>query len=256
MIDIHSHILPNVDDGAGSLEEGLRMAERAVNDGIREMVATPHSLDGVYVNCVDDILAGVAQFRCALSANHLDLELHPGGDVHLSTHMVQRIQTQEVCTLNNMGKFILLELPSQMIPNGVKDEIFSLKLNGITPIITHPERNLMVQHDPETLYELVEMGALAQVTAMSLTGDFGEVIFHVSERLMKHRLIHIIATDAHSAEDRPPVLSGAVERAADILKSYDEALHMVTQVPAAILSGRTPDVPEPMHVKRTGRTAA
>lgn len=253
MIDIHCHILPNIDDGSRSLEESLRMAERAVKDGIQEIVATPHSLDGVYVNRVEDIVSAVAALQDALLENHLTLKLHPGSDLHLATNMVQRIQSREACTINDAGKFILLELPSQMIPSGVKDEIFVLKLNGITPIITHPERNAVIQHDPGILYELVQMGALAQVTAMSLTGDFGEFIGHVSQSLMRHRLIHVIATDAHSAEDRPPVLSGAVERAADILKNYDEAVHMVTSVPAAILSGRTPDVPEPMHVKRTGR---
>ena len=147
---------------------------------------------------------------------------------------------------------MLLELPSQMIPEGVKDEIFALKLNGITPIITHPERNAVVQHDPGILYELVQMGALAQITAMSLTGDFGEFIGSISRSLLKYRLIHIIATDAHSRKDRPPVLSRAVERAAEILKDYKAAEDMVTSVPAAILSGRTPDVPEPIRVKRTG----
>lgn len=254
MIDLHCHILPNVDDGSQSLEESLQMAEQAVEDGIKAMVATPHTLNGVNTNGVEDVLSGVAALQGALSANHLDLKLHPGADIHLCTDMVQRITSREACTINDTGKYILLELPSQMIPNGVKDEIFALKLNGITPIITHPERNTMVQHDPDILYQLVQMGALAQVTAMSLTGDFGEFIGQVSATLLRYRLVQIIASDAHSAKDRPPVLSGAVERAAEILKDYKAAEHMVTTVPAAILSGRTPDVQEPLRLKRTGRT--
>jgi len=254
MIDLHCHILPNVDDGSQSLEESLEMAERAVEDGIQAMVATPHTLNGVNTNGVEEVLSGVAALQETLTANHLDLKLHPGADIHLCTDMVQRIRSREACTIDDAGKYILLELPSQMIPNGVKDEIFALKLNGITPIITHPERNTMVQHDPDILYELVQMGALAQVTAMSLTGDFGEFIGRISATLLRYRLVHIIASDAHSAKDRPPVLSGAVERAVEILKDYKAAEHMVTSVPAAILSGRTPDVQEPIWVKRTGRT--
>jgi protein-tyrosine phosphatase len=254
MIDLHCHILPNVDDGARSLEESLKMAQRAVEDGIEAIVATPHSLDGVYANRVEDIVSGVDALRGALSGNHLDLKLYPGADLHLCTNMVQRISSGEACTINDAGKHILLELPSQMIPNGVKDEIFALKLNGVTPIITHPERNAVVQHDPGILYELVQMGALAQVTAMSLTGDFGEFIGRISHSLLKHRLVHIIASDAHSTKDRPPVLSRAVEKAAEILKNYDEAAHMVTSLPAAILSGQATDVPDPVRVKRTGRT--
>jgi len=253
MIDLHCHILPHVDDGARSLEESLKMADRAVKDGIQTIVATPHSLDGVYTNRVEDILSAVAGLESALSENQTDLRLHPGSDVHLCTDMMERIRSGEACTINNDEKFILLELPSQMIPSGVKNEIFTLKLNHITPIITHPERNAMVQHDPGILYEMVQMGALAQITAMSLTGDFGEFIGHVSESLLRRRLVHIIASDAHSTKDRPPVLSLAVEKAADLLKDYDEALDMVTRVPRAILSGETPDIPEPLQSKRKGR---
>jgi len=254
MIDIHCHILPGIDDGSRSLEESLKMAEIAVKDGIQEIVATPHSLDGVYTNRGEDIVSAVLALQAALSENHLDLKLHPGSDLHLCTNMVQRIRSGEACTINNAGKYMLMEFPSQMIPNRAKDEIFALKLNGITPIITHPERNAVVQHDPSVLYEFIQIGALAQLTAMSLTGDFGEYIAHISHILMRHRLIHIIATDAHSAKDRPPVLSGAVEKAAEILKDYDEAVRMVTRVPSAIVSGQAPDVAEPMRVRHTGRT--
>ena len=253
MIDLHCHILPNIDDGSSSLEESLEMAETAVKDGIHTIVATPHSLDGVYQNSVDTILSQVSELQGVLTENHIDLKLRPGADIHLCNDMVQQISSGRACTIDNAGKYILLELPSQMIPDGVKSEIFSLKLNGITPIITHPERNAMVQHDPGILYELVQMGALAQITAMSVTGDFGGFIARISAELLKSRLVHIIASDAHSAHDRPPVLSRAVETAAEILKDYETAAHMVTAVPAAIISGLTPEVPEAISLRRSGR---
>jgi len=255
MIDLHCHILPNVDDGPQSVEESLAMARLAVKDGIREIVATPHSLNGIYSNSTQDIISGVAAFNEILSANGIDLKVQSGADLHLCQNMMQRIQNGEACTINNAGKFILLELPSQMVPNGVKDEIFALKLNGVTPIITHPERNAIIQHDPNVLYELIQMGALAQVTAMSVTGDFGEFIANVSEILVRDRLIHMIATDAHSSVDRPPVLSDAVEQVGELLKDYDEALSMVTAVPEAIFSGKYPDLGERSRARRSGRTA-
>lgn len=253
MIDIHCHILPGVDDGSRSLDESIQMARRAVDDGIREIVATPHSMDGVYLNPVEEILSAVVSLQKTLSRHQIDLILHPGSDLHLCTRMAERVVGREILTVNDGGKYILLELPSQMIPTGVKNEIFSLKVSGITPIITHPERNAVVQRDPGILYELVEMGALTQVTAMSVTGDFGGFIAELSEDLLRRRLIHIIATDAHSPNDRPPVLSKAVEKAADILKNWEEALRMVTTLPAAILSGTPLEVPEPLRSRRRGR---
>ena len=253
MIDIHCHILPGLDDGPKSQDMSLDMAEIAEKDGIRAIVATPHTLNGVYLNRSEDIISSVQDLQKAISGKGFRLRVYPGADNHLYPNMLEQIKKGDAGTINNTGKFILLELPSQSIPNGLKDEIFALKLNGITPIITHPERNAMVQHDPGVLYELVRMGAFAQVTAMSLTGDFGEFIAQTSGMLLRHRLVQIIATDAHSAKDRPPVLSDAVERAAEILKDYKAAEHMVTGVPAAILSGLTPDVEEPIRIKRSGR---
>jgi protein-tyrosine phosphatase len=198
MIDLHCHILPNVDDGPESLDESLRMAALAARDGVRAVVATPHTFNGLYTNTA-----------------------------------------------------FLLELPSHVIPRAVKDEIFAMTLRGVTPVITHPERNTAFQHDPGLLAEFISLGALSQVTAMSVEGAFGEFIGHVCSTLLRHRLVHVIASDAHSAGDRPPLLSRAVDRVGKILKSYDEAEAMVTSVPEAILDGRPVDVPEPVRLKRS-----
>lgn len=249
MIDLHCHILPGVDDGPESQDESLSMARKAVEDGIYAIVATPHTLNGIYINPVKEVTLRVAALQEALSKNHIKLQVYAGADVHLCPHMLDHIESGDAGTVNNAGKHIILEFPSQIVPPGVKDEIFSLKLNGITPIISHPERNSAIQHDIDILYELIRMGALSQVTAMSITGDFGEMALQCSERLLKHRLVHIIASDAHSSDSRPPILSQAVEAAAEIMGSYEEAEYMVTNVPTTILSGDIPEIPEPLPAK-------
>lgn len=238
-----------MDDGAQSLEESLSMAREAVEDGIHTTVATPHSLNGVYINPIRKVTSGIAALQEALSQNHIKLKLYAGADVCLCPDMLQRIESGDAGTINNAGKYILLEFPAQTIPPGVKDEIFSLKVNGITPIISHPERNSIIQQDMDVLYELVSMGALCQVTAMSITGDFGGIVMQCAERLLTHRLVHVIASDAHSPDRRPPVLSRGVEAAAEIMGSYEDSEHMVTEVPASILSGGVPETPEPTRAK-------
>jgi len=250
LIDIHCHILPGVDDGAHSLKESLVMARMAFRDGIHTIVATPHTLDGIHINPVQEVASRVASLQHVLLQNRIHLRLCVGADVHLCPRILERIRTGEAATINDARKYLLLELPSQTIPSGVKDEIFNLKLNGITPIISHPERNPVIHKDVAILYELVSMGALCQVTAMSITGEFGGMVKECAELLLRHRLVHVIATDAHSSDRRPPVLSDAVEIAAEILGSYEDARHMVTDVPASILSGDVFDVPEPMRIKR------
>ena len=253
MIDIHCHILPGIDDGPESQDMSLEMAEIAEKDGIRVIVATPHTLNGVYLNRSEEVISRVQDLQKAISGKGIRLRVYPGADNHLCPNMLERIKKGDAGTINNSGKFILLELPSQSIPNGVKDEIFRLKLAGVTPIITHPERNMVLDHDPEILYEFVNMGALIQITAMSLTGEFGELTRAASELMVKNRVAHIIATDAHSNRTRRPVLSLAVEYAADILGSYDEARQMVSERPDAILRGEMPDIPEPIRTRQRFR---
>ena len=253
MIDLHCHILPAVDDGPGFLEESLSMAEIAVKDGIHTIVATPHTLNGIYTNPITEIISRVSALQEVFSENHIKVQLYAGADVHLCPHMPELIERGEAGTINNAKKYMLLELPSQTVPKGVKDEIFALKLNGITAIITHAERNSIIQHDLSVLHELVGMGALSQVTAMSLTGDFGEFVRQSAEILLKHRLVQIIASDAHSPNDRPPILSQAVEHAAGILGNYEEAERMVNEIPSAILSGKPPDISEPAKPNNRSR---
>lgn len=238
-----------MDDGPQSLEESLSMASRAVEDGIHTIVATPHTLNGVYNNSTQEVSSKVDSLQDFLSKNHINLRICAGADVHLCPQMIERIEAGEAGTINNNGKYMLLELPSHAIIPGVKAEIFALKMKGITPIITHPERHSAINRDMDILYELVRMGALSQVTAMSITGDFGGTVRQCAEVLLKHRLVHVIASDAHSPEGRPPVLSRAVDAAAEIVGSYEEAVRMVKELPAAILSGERVEIPEPMPTK-------
>lgn len=249
MIDLHCHILPGLDDGARTLEESLSMTRRAVADGIQTIVATPHTLDGVHVNPVHKVSASVTRLREILAAHHMEIRLMQGADIHLCPRIMERIQKGDAGTINNTMKYILLELPVQIIPPGVKEEIFSLKMNGITPIITHPERHPAVHRDIRILYELVRMGALSQITAMSITGEFGEEVMHCAEMLLRHRLVHVIASDAHSPDSRPPVLSAAVDAAAEILGSYEEAEGLVSDIPEAIVRGDSLDIPEPRRLR-------
>lgn len=253
MIDLHCHILPGVDDGPRTLEESLDMARAAVADGIETLVATPHTLNGVYLNPVGAVRSGVDALQSALDAADIPLRVYAGGDVHLVPDMLQAIQIGDAVTLHDQHKYILLELPSQSLPPHLKDEIFRLKVGGVTPIITHPERNMALAQDAEILFDLIDMGALVQVTAMSLTGGFGEFVRGVSERILEQRLAQVIATDAHSRENRPPILSRGVEVAAQVLRDSAEALCMVNDTPAAILNGNPVDVPEPRKSRRRFR---
>ncbi|MDF1593681.1 MAG: hypothetical protein P1P89_19405 [Desulfobacterales bacterium] len=245
MIDLHCHILPGIDDGAADVSESIEMARQAVVDGIHTVVATPHSLNDVYYNPLEKVTDLLKNLREVLAAERLALKICPGSDARICLGMAERVAAEEALTINLNGRYILAEFPSQVIPAESRNELFKLKLNNITPIITHPERNLVFQNRLDFLYELVEMGSLIQITAMSVTGELGEAAMACAHELLKRRLVHVIASDAHSSRHRPPILSQAVEAAAHVIGDEKTARAMVTDWPAAILAGESFAVPEP-----------
>jgi protein-tyrosine phosphatase len=251
MIDIHCHLLPGLDDGAGSLDESLAMCRQAVADGIHTIVATPHTLDGLHLNPISRVIEEVARLQGILTENDIPIRVLAGADVHLNKNLWSFVESGEAGTIDNQMKYLLLELPSQSIPSQLQEEIFNLRLRGITPIITHPERNAVVQRDTSILYEVVRLGGLCQVTAMSLTGRFGSAVRECARGLLLSRLAHVIASDGHSADKRPPVLSPAVEVAGRLLASAEEAEHLVKQVPEMILAGEAMEAEEPLRPKRS-----
>jgi protein-tyrosine phosphatase len=250
MIDLHVHILPGLDDGAKDLDESLEMCRVAVRDGITTIVATPHTADGNYDNSRDRVLAAVGELTDCLPSQGIRLTILPGADIHVHEQLDALINNRETLTVNDTMRYVMVEFPRHVIPPNCIEWMFRLILAGFTPILTHPERNTAIHRKTEFVREWVEKGGLVQLTAMSLTGEFDQEAKKCSEELLKHNLVHVIASDAHSAVRRPPVLSKAVECAASLV-GPDYARKLVEDYPAAIIAGKTFDIPEPIPQKRS-----
>ena len=244
MIDLHAHILPGLDDGPKDIEESLAMCAKAAADGIHAIVATPHTGNGVYNNHRDHINASLSILRERVEKAGLPLALFAGADVHANVAILDMLADGRAMTVNDNGSYVMIELPDQAVPPNFEEWLFGLRLKGITPILTHPERNMVIGRDPDLLARLVTMGVLVQVTAMSITGHFGKAIEKTAREMLVKRLVHVIATDAHSLEARPPVLSLARDAAALIL-GQEEARQLVQENPRSILEGRLIDTPQP-----------
>ena len=237
MIDIHSHILPGIDDGPSTLDESLRMARIAVEDGIEIMIATPHSLNGSYVNWRPQILSACAEFNEALKKHHISLTVLPGSEVHLSPEIMDALEKNQLMTLNDTGRYLSLELPDQFIPQSVIEFIKQLKKRKITPIISHPERNKAIQHNVDLLYDFILSGALSQISAGSLTGSFGSHALHSCQSIIERKMIHFMASDAHSPKARPPKLQTAFKRLCSIA-GKSQAERIIFKAPQAVLEGK------------------
>ena len=250
MIDLHCHVLPGLDDGARLLEETLDMARTAAANNIDTIVATPHSLNGFFVNNWENVVSLTTTVQKAFDAEDIAITLYPAMEAQVCPELFDALEKGQAATINDNSRYMLLEFPPFSMPPGSMEFIFKLKLQGITPVIAHPERNLILQNDLKQLYDLVKMGALCQLTALSVTGYLGPSVQKSSEQMIKTGLAHVIATDAHSDNERIAALASAVDMAAEILQDYSRAEKMVTTTPAAIIAGEDVDVDEPVLDKK------
>lgn len=242
MIDLHTHILPGVDDGADTEDESVEFVRMALRDGVRTIVATPHCNEGSYFNQLSDIQAGVRRLQQRLIREDLELELVPGAEVHLCPDLVERVRDGRAPTLGNNGKTLLLELSLTQYPVELANLIFQLKLAGLEILLAHPERIRYFQEDRKRYEDVVRIGAYGQITAGSILGTFGKRARAYSEELLREGLIHVVASDAHSLRGRPPVLTPAIEQMIPLV-GEQRARSMADGIPRALVAGKTPDVP-------------
>jgi protein-tyrosine phosphatase len=239
MIDLHSHILYDIDDGALTLAESLAMARMAAADGTRVIVATPHSPGSSGCRHYDMglIRAQVGEINAALAAELIALELVPGTEICYSAGVVDQLKRGMLLTYGR-SRAILLELAQNSMPPMLESVLFNIQVSGYRVVLAHPERIIEVQRDPNRLLPLIERGLLMQITAAALLGEQGERLQTAAQTLLTHGMVHVIASDTHGLPPRrPPLLAAARDRAAALI-GHAAATALVTSNPAAILNGQ------------------
>jgi len=233
VVDIHTHILPEADDGARSWEMAREMCRVAAQDGITHIVASPHA-DDEYVFDRAKHQRSLEQLQNDVDG---ELRLSLGCDFHFSFENIQSA-LKDPATFTIAGtNYLLVELSDFAVSGAIAEALHKLQGVGVKPIVTHPERNPILQRTPESILRMVDHGCIIQVTASAFTGFWGESIQKIAEWLLKKKAIHVVASDAHDVANRPPVLSGARRRISELT---DEAVAqaLVLDNPAAIVAGR------------------
>jgi protein-tyrosine phosphatase len=197
MIDTHSHIMPDLDDGSPDLAHAVAVIADAARQGVRTIFATPHCCDGVY-NCRKaDILAEWRNLCEVLEEEGIDIQVLPGAEIRLNHDLVDRFDAGDLLTLGDAGQYLLLELPPMFIDRAVFEIMNRLKQRNVIPIIAHAERNPMIAGRPDLASELQFLGAKIQVTAGSLTGDFGKPVCKTARQLVEKNQVFCLGSDMH-----------------------------------------------------------
>ncbi len=242
MIDIHCHILPQVDDGPKSWDMSLEMCRMAAADGIEHIVATPHANERFRYN--RQHLASQLEYLRVLVGNGPRLSL--GCDFHLSYDNLRSVlATPELYTIDD-GRYLLVEFSDYSIPEHINTHFTRMAYLGLVPVITHPERNPILRARPQRVLQWVDLGCPVQVTASALTGAWGQKVLRAAEWLLEKDAVHVLASDAHDTKHRVPVLSAARDKVAK-LRGPDVAQALVQDNPRAILEGKPlPYFPNPV----------
>ena len=240
LIDLHSHILPGVDDGARTLAEARELARLAVEDGVDAIAATPHVRPD-FPTTPDIMEQGVAELRADFLREGIPLQVLHGGEIDLG--LLWAIPPGELArlTIAQTGRYLLLEFPYRRWPFALDSAVSVLVRRGITPVIAHPERNPEVQDRPARVEALVEAGALVQVTGASLDGRLGRASKLTAKRLLELGLVHVLASDAHG----PHIREGGLAAAAEAVGDDGLARYLTREAPAAIVAGEpVPPAPQ------------
>ncbi|MDH3225786.1 MAG: hypothetical protein OEM67_01685 [Thermoleophilia bacterium] len=264
MIDIHTHLLPAIDDGPATEREAVEMARVAWETGTREVVCTPHLMEGSEAS-PQEVHEAVDRTRAALMKAKVPLQLHPGREISLAWLPKMSDEQLRRSTYGGAGRWLLLEMPFAGWPTDLTGILDDLMIRGFRAVLAHPERSPSVQRQPDRLRQAVGLGALLQVTASSFLGDHRPEAKRAAEALARLGWMHLLASDAHSATWRPPDLGDGVSAAASALGTTPAEINwMVEAGPRALLAGRDfrpprpaerPELQEPGRRDSRGRAA-
>lgn len=242
MIDVHHHCLPGVDDGPRDWAEAVELCAMAAEEGVETIVATPHVLRGRWQNTSREKLQALVDTLNEKIGGRPRILL--GSEYYFAHDAADAVQSGAVLPLAG-SRYVLIEFAAQAIPPLVEQPLYRMQLEGWTPIIAHPERNLVFQHKPELLASLIRLGARTQVTSASVVGAFGSEAQKAALDWIRDGLVHIIATDAHNPKRRPPIVREALAVVAQ-WAGEDVADALAHRNPAAVIEGRPLEYePEP-----------
>ena len=249
MIDLHCHILPEMDDGSKSMEESREMLAIAAAEVIRVIAATQHFIEDqtsidAYLKRLED---GIKRLQPYADEPDKGIRIVKGAEVYISPEISRLDGVEKLCLAGS--RYLLMELPMRDIPQYTEDVIYNLRLKGIQPIIAHPERNHRIQDDPNLFLPLIELGAMGQVNAGSINGFFGDRARKCARILFDHKMAHLVGTDAHSSGRRAPRIREASEKLRKWIGA-ETADVVLNNTPQAILNNVFLEVDPPIRYRQ------
>ncbi len=249
MVDIHTHIMPHVDDGSDNIEETIKILKKAKLAGYDTIVATPHYIEGSYDAGMPRKTELIDRIRKEAKNNNIDIKIYLGNEIFISENVLKNIKDGNIATMNNTS-YILVELPLNDEIVNFQSYLFEVISSGYTPILAHPERYAFVKKNPNALIPYINQGVLIQINSGSLMEHYGKTAKKTAEILLKHNMVHIVATDTHHAKNVTYDEIDSVKKQISKLVGFEHTDVLMSKNPRKIVHGEYIDVDDPIYYKK------
>lgn len=247
MVDFHSHILPNIDDGSRSVEETFNLIREAENAGFDTIISTSHYIEDYYTKTNEERQIWLDALSSKFDEQNINMKLCLGSEIYITENIIELLKNNEAATVNG-SKYVLFELPMNIKPMYLNDIIFELLQYSYIPVLAHPERYSFVQKNPEEIYDLIQKGVLMQSNFGSFIGEYGEKAETTVKKLLKCNMIHFLGSDVHRQETVYPKISNVIEEMQTIVG--EEKIEELTEInPRLALNNEKIEISEPEHIK-------
>lgn len=249
MIDIHTHILPNIDDGSRSIEETINLVKEAKNAGFESILFTSHYMEGYYEINVEERETLINAIYENLQAKNIDVNLFLGNEIYMSENVIKLLEEGRASTINNTS-YVLVELPLNAEPLNLYNLIYEMQQYKLVPILAHPERYTYVQQDSELIYDLIQKGVLMQANFASIIGYYGTKAQIFVKKMLKSNMVHFLGSDVHRENTIYPKIPQILEEIKNIIGT-DKLEELTSINPKLVLNNKRIDIDEPHKIELT-----
>ena len=249
MIDFHSHILPNIDDGSRNIEETFNLLKEAKNVGFEGIISTSHYIEGYYETNAPEREAWLSAITEALRNKGMDVNLYLGNEIYLSENLIKLLEEGNASTINNTS-YVLFEMPLNVEPLNLYDVVYEMLQHKIVPVLAHPERYVYIQTEPELVYDLIQKGVLMQANYASIIGYYGQREEFIVRKFLENNMIHFLGSDVHRQNTIYPKIPEILEELTELIgeKKVEE---LTTINPKLALSNKRIEIDEPNKIELT-----
>ena len=249
MIDFHSHILPNIDDGSRSIEETFNLIKEAEKAGFEAVISTSHYMENYYETDVPEREVWVKAICENLQTKNIETNLYLGNEIYFSDNIIELLEQRKASTINNTS-YVLFELPLNAEPMNLYDVVYEMLQYKLVPILAHPERYSYVQKDPDLVYDLIEKGVLMQSNYGSIIGQYGEKAQIIVRKFFENNMVHFLGSDVHRPNTIYPKIPQILREIESIIGS-EKLEELTTKNPKLLLNNKKIEIEEPTDFKLT-----